>query len=76
LDGVDKAENRVAKVLVDTAASRLATCKHNIILLKFLYVALLPGVLVLANDNGGVVSPQEEKGVCNLHMVEDVLFGG
>ena len=57
LNRVDEAEDRVAQILVDTAATGLTTSQDHAILLQLLDSALFPWILMLADDDGGRVAP-------------------
>jgi hypothetical protein len=74
-DGVNKAKYRVAQILVHSTSTTFASGQNHSILLKFLNMALFPGVLVLANNDCGFISVKEQKWVDYIQVLKNELFG-
>ena len=61
--------------MVDAAAARLAPRQHHVVPLEQLDPALLPGVLVLADDYGLGVAPHKKHWVHDRQVLLHVLLG-
>jgi len=73
-DGVNEAKYRVAQILVHSPSTTFASGQNHAVLLKFLYMAFFPWVLVLADDDSGFVSVKEQKWVYHIKLLKNELF--
>lgn len=69
-----KGEDAVPQVLIHCTTARSATHQVHLLLVHLLHKALLPRILVLANHNGLLVSPQIERLVRWVAVVEQPIF--
>jgi hypothetical protein len=76
LIGREEAEAGVSEIVVDCSAASLPAGQQYALRPHFLVPALFPGVLVAADDDGGTVAPQEQRGHCQLSRLEKVLLSG
>ena len=75
-DRVKKTENRVPVVLKHTASSRSTSSQFHPVIQQELDPALLPGVLMLANDNALGVPPEEQNWIHKVTLLIEVLLSG